>query len=50
MRPFVYTFIFAVVAAVAIYLFAAQKQDCDARGGILVRGMFGLDCVKAVLP
>jgi hypothetical protein len=42
--------IFVLVAVAVVCLFAAQKQDCDSRGGILVRGMFGLDCVKAVLP
>jgi len=50
MKPYVYAFIFAVVAAAVLFLLAAQKHDCDARGGLLAQGMFGLDCVKAVLP
>lgn len=39
----------AAVVAVVILVFAAQgaqRDDCDQRGGTLLRGETGMECVK----
>lgn len=34
----------AVVLIIASIFYFQQKSDCDARGGVMVRGAFGFEC------
>lgn len=33
---------------IALYFFSGMSRECNDRGGILVRGMIGFDCVKGL--
>lgn len=38
--------IFLVVLAGIYYLIAAQYQQCEESGGVMVRGLYRLECIK----
>lgn len=43
----IYTLVCVLVAVGFIFYLAASGTDCRARGGVLVRGMVGVECVNA---
>lgn len=38
--------LFGIVIVFAVFLLIAQYDACNKKGGVLVRGLVGMECVK----